>query len=71
MARRHDDTWKYAPLWAAILGASHTMLKNVIVRYVRKRKLSLHWSDVVATTAVGLVGYLTLRHEHGREAEGG
>ena len=65
MVHRHDDTWKYAPLWAAILGASHTMLKNVIVRHVRKRKLSLHWSDVVATTAAGLVGRPTWRKAGG------
>ena len=67
MSKAKDEIWKYAPLWATLLGASYTLLRNMTVRYVKKRKLTPQWTDFISAACVAAVGYVFLRYEHGQE----
>ena len=70
--QRHDDNplWRYAPLWAMVLGASSTLVKKALTAYMARRRIELDWTDAATAVAVAGLSYLSFRRSYGDKVEG-
>lgn len=71
MARKEEDPlWRYAPLWAVLLGASTTLTKKALTSYVANRKIKLDWTDFASAAVLAGLSYLSFRRSYGDKIEG-